>query len=63
MDISIFTLKVLALSLVISLGIKYLMPGLAIAPTATNALIAVLLPTLIMVILLLTQMSRQREPH
>jgi hypothetical protein len=59
MDITIFILKVFALSLSISLGIKYLMPSLAIAPTDTNALIAVLSPTLIMSIGLLLRLNHQ----
>jgi hypothetical protein len=61
MDITVFILKVLALSLAISLAIKHLMPRLAIAPTDTNALIAILLPTAIMAALLLTQRGRHRK--
>ncbi|MBD2325952.1 hypothetical protein [Alkalinema sp. FACHB-956] len=40
-------LKVLAASIVITLGIKYLAPNITIAPTPMNALIAVLLPTVV----------------
>ncbi|MGI0490521.1 hypothetical protein ACN4EG_01815 [Alkalinema pantanalense CENA528] len=40
-------LKVLAASIVITLGIKYIAPSITIAPTPMNALIAVLLPTVV----------------
>ncbi|OUC14736.1 MAG: hypothetical protein B0A82_10410 [Alkalinema sp. CACIAM 70d] len=41
-------LKVLAASIVITLGIKYLAPNITIAPTPMNAIIAVLLPTIVL---------------
>jgi hypothetical protein len=41
-------LKVLLLSAVLSIGIKYLAPNFNIPPTATSALVAVFLPTLVM---------------
>jgi hypothetical protein len=41
-------LKVLLLSAVLSLAIKYVAPNFNIPPTATSALIAVCFPTLVM---------------
>ncbi|MBW4643730.1 MAG: hypothetical protein KME23_12200 [Goleter apudmare HA4340-LM2] len=46
-------LKVLLLSVVLSLLIKYIGPSLAIAGTDINALIIVLLPSVILAIVLL----------
>lgn len=57
----IFVLKVLLLSAVISILIKYLGPSLAIEETATNALIIVLLPNIIVATVLLWQLSRKQE--
>jgi hypothetical protein len=48
-----FVLKVLVLSTVLSLAIKYAAPSLAIANTTLNALIGVLLPTVVMTIALI----------
>lgn len=52
MDIFVFILKVLLLSLGLSLLIKYVAPSLAIAPTRFNVLVAVLLPSLVILLLL-----------
>jgi hypothetical protein len=48
-----FILKVLILSIVLSLAIKYAAPSLAIPTTNLNALIGILLPTGAMAITLL----------
>ncbi|MBF2015069.1 MAG: hypothetical protein IGS23_07680 [Rivularia sp. T60_A2020_040] len=55
----IFILKVLLLSWAISVFIKYLAPNLSISETATNALIIVLLPNLILATVLLWQLFRK----
>ncbi|MEA5582395.1 hypothetical protein VB620_13725 [Nodularia harveyana UHCC-0300] len=47
-----FVLKLLILSALLSVGIKYLGPNLSIPATDTNALIIVLSPTMIMAIAL-----------
>lgn len=57
----IFILKVLLLSAVISIFIKYVAPSLSIPETATNALIIVLLPNVIMATVLLWQLSRKEK--
>ncbi len=57
----IFVLKVLLLSGAISLFIKYLAPSLSIPETATNALIIVLLPNVIMATILVWQLSRRQK--
>ncbi len=54
----IFIFKLLLLSTVISLGIKYLAPSLSIQETAINALIIVLLPNVIMATILVWQLSK-----
>jgi hypothetical protein len=46
-------LKLLLISAALSVAIKYLAPSLHIPATSTNALIAILLPSLVMAILLL----------
>lgn len=46
-------LKLLLLSATLSAAIKYLAPSLNIPVTSTNALIAIILPSLVMAILLL----------
>ncbi len=46
-------LKILCLSAALSAAIKYLAPNLHIPVTSTNALIAIILPSLVMAILLL----------
>ncbi|NJM21857.1 MAG: hypothetical protein HC836_45405 [Richelia sp. RM2_1_2] len=55
----IFILKVLLLSWAISVFIKYIAPNLSIPETATNALIIVLLPNLIVAAVLLGQLFRK----
>ncbi len=57
----LFMLKVLLLSGAISLFIKYLAPSLSIPETATNALIIVLLPNVIMLTILVWQLSRRQK--
>ncbi|WP_341525770.1 hypothetical protein WKK05_24780 [Nostoc sp. UHCC 0302] len=56
-----FVFKLLLLSALLSLLIKYAAPSLAIAATATNALIIVLLPPAIMAIALLWRFQRQNQ--
>jgi hypothetical protein len=55
LDISIFILKVLLLSIGISLVIKYAEPLAAIAPTLTHVLIAILSPSLLMALVLMVR--------
>jgi hypothetical protein len=55
---SLFVVKVLVLSTLISVGIKYGAPSLAIAPSVTNALILVFSPTLMVAMLLVTRLWR-----
>ncbi|MGJ5673546.1 MAG: hypothetical protein ACR9NN_08055 [Nostochopsis sp.] len=55
-----FVLKVFLLSAVISLWIKYAGPFLFIPGTSINALIIVLLPTVIMAIALLWRFQAQK---
>ncbi len=57
----LFVLKVLLLSVLISICIKYLAPSLSIPETATSALIIVLLPNVIVAIALLWQLSRKQK--
>ncbi|MEM6399994.1 MAG: hypothetical protein AAF757_07120 [Cyanobacteria bacterium P01_D01_bin.116] len=59
----IFVLKVLLLSAVISVFIKYVAPSLSIPETATNALIIILLPNVIMATLLIWQISGRQETN
>lgn len=54
-----FLLKVLAVSVGLSIAIKFGAPGLTIAPTTSNAIVAILLPTLVMSILLGWRATRQ----
>ncbi|TAF04531.1 MAG: hypothetical protein EAZ77_15510 [Nostocales cyanobacterium] len=56
-----FLLKLLLLSTLISLLIKYVGPMLLIPETSTNALILVLLPTMIMITILLWRMPAQKK--
>ena len=56
-----FVLKLLLLSALLSLLIKYVGPNLSIPPTATNALIIVLLPIVIMAIALLWRFQAQKQ--
>lgn len=59
----IFVSKVLLLSAGISLFIKYVAPNLSIPETATNALIIILLPNLIMATLLIWQISIRQKTN
>lgn len=59
----IFVSKVLLLSAIISLFIKYVAPNLSIPETATNALIIILLPNLIMATLLIWQISIRQKTN
>ncbi|RAM52441.1 MAG: hypothetical protein C6Y22_06180 [Hapalosiphonaceae cyanobacterium JJU2] len=56
-----FLLKVFLLSAVISLLIKYVGPFLFIPATSINALIIVLLPTVMMAIALLWRFQAQKQ--
>lgn len=56
-----FVLKLLLLSALLSLLIKYVAPSLLIPATGTNALIIVLLPTVMMAAALLWRFSAQKE--
>ncbi|OLP17867.1 hypothetical protein BST81_12460 [Leptolyngbya sp. 'hensonii'] len=47
-----YILKILALSVIISCGIRYLGPMLPISPSPTIAVVAILLPSTIMALLL-----------
>ncbi len=56
-----FIVKLFAISAILSVAIKF--APMSIAPTATNALIAVLLPTIVMTVTFLWRyaVSRQRK--
>jgi hypothetical protein len=56
-----FVLKLLLLSALLSLLIKYVAPSVLIPATAINALIIVLLPTVIVTGALLWRFSEQKE--
>lgn len=56
-----FILKILLLSAVISVGIKYGGPYLGLAGTTTTALVAVLSPTILMAILLSWRWQKYTE--
>jgi hypothetical protein len=56
-----FVLKLLLLSALLSLLIKYVAPSVSIPATATNALIIVLLPNVIIAIALLWRFQAQRQ--
>ena len=58
-----FVLKVFILSAGISFLIKYAAPSLSIQATATNALIMILLPPVLMAIALLWRFQRQQQIH
>jgi hypothetical protein len=57
----LFLLKLLLLSTVISFLIKYAAPMLLLQSTSLNALVLVLLPTIIMTTLLLGRMAGERQ--
>jgi Na+-translocating ferredoxin:NAD+ oxidoreductase RnfE subunit len=52
LDRSRFLLKILLVSAVISVTIKYLAPLLAVSPTPLNALVLVLAPTIVLTLAL-----------
>ncbi|MEH1850125.1 MAG: hypothetical protein V7L11_00170 [Nostoc sp.] len=56
-----FVLKLLLLSALLSVLIKYVGPSLSIPATATNALIIVLLPIVIIAIALLWRFQAQKQ--
>ncbi|ARV58510.1 hypothetical protein BZZ01_07525 [Nostocales cyanobacterium HT-58-2] len=56
-----FVLKVFILSAGLSVLIKYVFPSLYIPATATNALIMVFLPTVLMMGILLWRFQRQQN--
>ncbi|MDY6902222.1 MAG: hypothetical protein SWZ49_29750 [Cyanobacteriota bacterium] len=56
-----FVFKVLFLSAMISVFIKYLAPNFSIPETATNALIIILLPNVIMASVLIWQLYRRQQ--
>ena len=58
MDTFSVVLKVMGLSLLLSIIIKYLAPLATVAPTTLNVLSAVLSPSLILAIVLLSDSSR-----
>jgi hypothetical protein len=58
LDIFVFILKVLILSLSISLLIKYVGPLVAIAPTTPTVLALILSPSMILMFLLLARQQR-----
>lgn len=58
-----FIFKVLTLSAGISLLIKYGGPSLPISATTVNALIAVLMPTVILAIALWWRAGKYRQPN
>jgi hypothetical protein len=55
--------EVLLLSLGISFAIKYLAPLITITPSATNALILVMTPALVLAIALFTNLLTQRANY
>ena len=57
----IFVSKVLFISAVISCFIKYIAPNFSIPGTATNALIIILLPNIIMLSVLIWQVFRVQK--
>lgn len=58
---AVFLLKVLVLSVAISIFIKDAAPAFPVPETTTNALIAVLLPSIVMGLLLLLRMKDREE--
>jgi hypothetical protein len=57
----IFIVKLLVLSALLSILIKYVLPSVPLPATATNALILVLLPSVIMAIALLWRFQTQKQ--
>ncbi|MBW4662777.1 MAG: hypothetical protein KME01_01015 [Chroococcus sp. CMT-3BRIN-NPC107] len=58
---TLFIVKLLTLSTVLSVAIKYIAPSFAILPTPTNALIAVLLPTIVMALAFLGRYAMMNQ--
>jgi hypothetical protein len=58
-----FLLKLLGLSALLSVAIKYVGPSLFIPGTATNALIMVLSPTVILMTILLWRIWEQQQQN
>ncbi|BAZ50263.1 hypothetical protein NIES4103_28790 [Nostoc sp. NIES-4103] len=56
-----FVMKLLVLSAVLSLLIKYIGPSFLIPATATNALLIILMPNVIMAIALLWRFQSQKQ--
>ncbi|MDF5708686.1 MAG: hypothetical protein PUP90_13745 [Nostoc sp. S4] len=56
-----FVLKLLLLSALVSILIKYVAPSLSVSATATNALIIVLLPIAIVAIALLWRFQAHKQ--
>lgn len=56
-----FVLKLLLLSALLSVLIKYAGPSLSVPATATNALIIIFLPVVIMAIALLWRFQAQKQ--
>ncbi|MCY7322120.1 MAG: hypothetical protein LH660_10075 [Phormidesmis sp. CAN_BIN36] len=63
MDTFIFVLKVLLLSIVISLLIKYAAPLVTIAPTTPIVLTAILLPSLTILLILIGRVALQKNSN
>jgi hypothetical protein len=57
----IFIVKLLVLSALLSILIKYVLPSVPLPATATNALILVLSPSVIMAIALLWRFQIQKQ--
>ncbi|WP_009631966.1 hypothetical protein [Synechocystis sp. PCC 7509] len=58
---ALFIVKLLVVSLILSVAIKSVAPSLFIPPTATNALIAVLLPSTVMTVTFLWRYAAFRQ--
>ncbi len=56
-------LKVFFFSLGLSVIIKYVGPLLSLAPTKSNALVAILLPPLVVLLLLIWRFSNRINPY
>lgn len=58
---AIFIFKVLILSVGVSVLIRYGAPSLAISPTSVNAVIAILVPPLVLAIALFVRAGQYRQ--
>lgn len=63
MDTFVFVLKVLLLSIAISLLIKYAAPLVTIAPTNAIVLTAILLPSLTILLILIGRVALQKNSN